>query len=166
MVIATFLTENKDLLALLLAIYAAVLSTLNFLSPRIKEWRDQRDAIFQALQGDRKAIASISLRVIDGDWDSRLKRDEKFRAKLLRSLAMAVGLEGSDRGKAYVLAALQHVASVDKRFQQEALTQLQVITKTFEKYVETGADPKFEEDRLAPVLAIVQAVSKPPQSSV
>jgi hypothetical protein len=158
MSIATFLTENKDLLALLLAIYAAVLSTLNFLSPRIKEWRDQRDAIFQALQGDRKAIASISLRVIDGVWDTRLKRDEKFRVKLLRSLAMAVGLEGSDRGKAYVLAALQHVASMDKHFQQEAGSQLDIVAETFTQYVRTGADPKFEVERLAPVLRIAEAV--------
>jgi hypothetical protein len=146
-------------LTLLLAIYAGVLSTLNIILPRYMEWRERREAIFRALQEDRKAIALVTIRVIDGSWDSRLRRRESFRAKLLRSLGVAVGLEGSDRGKAYVLAALKHIVQLDNgAYRQEVRKELKTVEEIFEAYANTGADADFKDKRLVPLQAIIEAV--------
>ncbi len=159
MSITHFLTSNKDLLTLLVAIYAAAVSTLNVVVPRMKELLERRKAIFQALQEDRKAIALVTIRVVNRDWDSRLRKSRRFRARLLQSLAVAAGLESSDRGKAYVLAALKHIAGIDDAAKTAALKQLRKVEETFQGYVNSGADPKFEKDRLVPLRAIIEAVA-------
>jgi hypothetical protein len=153
-----FLRDNKDALTVLLSACALLVSTLALIRPSIKEWRDRRKAIFQALQEDRKAIAVVTLRVINGDWDSRLRVRRNFRRQLLQSLAIAVGLESSDRGKAYVLAALHHIANLDDRFRMEVIEHLEEVKTTFEAYAHTGADPKFEKERVPPLEAILKSL--------
>jgi hypothetical protein len=158
MTMTVFLTNNKDLITLLIAIYAAVLSTLTFVVPAIREWRERREAVFQALQEDRKAIALVTMRVVDGSWDRRLRQSKSFRAKLLQSLAVAAGLESSDRGKAYVLKALKHIAKMGSIYRSEALEELRGVENVFQEYSATGADANFEKHRLMPLQAIIRAV--------
>lgn len=156
--IAKFLTDNKDVLTLVLSACALLVSTLAFVRPSIKEWRDRRKAIFQALQEDRKAIAVVTLRVINGDWDSRLRRHSNFRGQLLQSLAIAMGLEGSDRGKAYVLAALVHIANLDDSFRTETIEHLERVKNTFQAYALTGANAKIANERIPPLEAILESL--------
>ena len=156
--IITFLKENKDPLTVLLSFLALLVSFLAFIRPSIKEWRDRRTAIFQSLQGDRKAIAIVTLRVLRKDWDSRLKR-KGFREQLLQSLAIAIGLEGSDRGKAYVLAALKHIGRLG--YHDEVVKQLEHVKGIFEEYVNTGADLGFRQKRVVPLDAILKSLRHP-----
>jgi hypothetical protein len=116
-------------------------------------------AIYQALQEDRKAIARVTLNVTNGGWDSKLKSKDKFRGELLQSLAIAAGLESSDRGKAYVLAAIEHIAKTSPSVRKEALAQLLKVEEVFQAYARTGADPKFEKERIKPLQAIIEAVN-------
>lgn len=153
-----FITTNKDLLTVLLSTGALLISTLALLRPWFKDVRTNQTAIFQAFQEDRKSIAVVTLRVTNGEWDKKLNRSARFRARLLRSLAVAAGLESSDRGKAYVLEAFRHIVATCEPARAAVLEELHRVKRIFEAYERTNADPKFGETRLKPLCAIISAV--------
>ena len=77
--------------------------------------------------------------------------------KSVDQLMQAAG-ESSDRGKAHVLAALKHIARMSGIARGEALAELRSVERIFEDYAKSGADSKFEKDRLAPLRAIIRVV--------
>ena len=156
-----YLKAHKDEITMLLSMCALLVSISAFVRPWIKDRRDRKTAVFLALQEDRKAIAVVTMRVINGDWDERIQERAVFRKRLIQSLAIAVGLEGSDRGKAYALAALVHISRLDARFLQEIVAHLSGVKDTFEAYANTGADKEFATKRLAPLKAILQSMAGP-----
>jgi len=156
-----YLKAHKDEFTVLLSMCALLVSISAFIRPWMKDRRDRKTAVFLALQEDRKAIAVVTMRVINGDWDERIRKREVFRKKLIQSLAIAVGLEGSDRGKAYALAALVHISELDARYLQEIVIHLTDVKDTFQAYANTGADKEFATKRLAPLKAILQSIAEP-----
>jgi hypothetical protein len=156
--IVKWIVGHKEPLTVVLSTCALLVSVLALIRPWLKDWRENRNAVFQALQGDRKAIALVTVRVTNGEWNDRLRTDDNFRKKLLQSLAIAAGLEGSDRGKSYVLAAIKHVAKQSEAARADAATELRKVDAIFEAYVASRADPSFEEDRLAPFRLLAKAV--------
>lgn len=110
----------------IVALYGAIVATLNFAWPRIQEWKTRRIAIFLALQGEKEAIAEVAYRVTKGEWKAAVQSD-KFRKRLISALSMAFVMESSDRAKAYVLAAFCHIKSLG--FLEELITMFSSTAK-------------------------------------
>jgi hypothetical protein len=162
----SFLKTYKDEITLVLSMCAILISIVAFTWQWIKERQARKKAIFLALQDDRKSVADVTMRVINGKSDVALKKSGP-RKELIQALAITLGLEGSDRGKSYVLAALEYVAGKSPEFRQEVIDHLKGVEQTFEAYVRTGADEKFHKKRLKPLQAILKAIAGPvsPHSS-
>ena len=143
-----FFLEHKDIITVIIAISAFLLSLLNFFMPYIHACIDRKRAIFLALQEDRKTIAVVTRRVLDREWDSRIRNKKNFRQQLLRSLSIATALEKSDRGKAYALLALKHIVTLDESFRKEAIRELQNVETVFQDYEHRNADPSLKKNAL------------------
>lgn len=94
------------------------------------------------------------MQVIDGKLESRLHRSSTFGKRLIQALSMAFVLESSDRAKAYVMAALEYLAS-DCARKKELLGQLQRIEAIYTKYDTVVKDKDFREKRLKKLQAII-----------
>jgi len=147
-------TANKDLATFIVAVYAAIVSTLNFAWPRLKDWEAERKAIFRALQGEKEAISDVAMQVIDGKHDSWLHRRPAFRKRLIHALSMAFVLESSDRAKAYVVAAFEYVAK-DEVGRSDLVEQLKRIETIYTKYNSIVADKDFREKRLGRLKLVI-----------
>jgi hypothetical protein len=159
--IAFFKTfENKDIATLIVATYGAVFSTLNFGWPRIKEWKESRKALFRALQGEKEAISDVATQVIDGKLDAKLKRKRDFRIRLIKALSMAFVLESSDRAKAYVVAAFEHICRIDRTSKAELVSQLEAIERIFTSYDGLVNDNDFRVKRLAKLQVVLAHIRK------
>ena len=122
--------ERKDIATLGVASYAAIVATLNFAWPMLKDRREARTAVFRALQGEKEAISEVAMQVVEGKWDANFLQSEMFRARLVKALSMAFVLESSDRAKAYVVAAFDHISKIGFRNDLLAqLTKIQIISK-------------------------------------
>ena len=144
--------EPKDVVTALVAAYAAIVATLNFVWPRIQEWKEHRVAIFRALKGEKEAISEVAYKVSKKEWDTRIK-NKKFRKKLISALSMAFALKGSDRAKAYVFKAFDHLVSLS--YCDELLEQLHDIQMIYKQYDSVFEDSSFRKKRLAPLNCLV-----------
>lgn len=147
---------TKDNVTAFIAAYAALVATFNFAWPRIQEWKDARAAIFKALQGEKESIAEVAHKVTQEAWDKQLSKD-KFRNRLIAALSMAFIFESSDRSKAYVIDALQHIANINSTYKCEIVESLDGIERIFTKYVNLMSDRKFEQERIVPLRTVIKA---------
>lgn len=145
-----------------IALVALVLSGVAIALPIFKDWFANKKALFLALREDRKAIAIVTVEVIDGTYDGKLQRNPQFRKQLLQALAIAISQESSDRGKAYILAAMVHIARLSVAARLEAVGQLERVLQTFRAYAATNADRHFAAERIIPLEAIREAVKNTP----
>jgi hypothetical protein len=145
--------EKKDVVTALIAVYGAIVATLNFAWPRIQELRARRASIFRALQGEKEAIAEVAYRVTKNEWDTV---SDKFRKKLVSALSMAFGMESSDRAKAYVVAAFRHLQS--HGHSSELIGQLKDIEAIFKNYDAIVKDRDFREKRLDKLTAVIESL--------
>lgn len=153
---------RKDLATLIVAVYAAVIGTLNLALPRLIEWKDNRKAVFRALQGEKEAIAEVAMQVVNDKWAKKISgrykvfrhRRKAFRQKLIKALSMAFVLESSDRAKSYVLAAFKHIAKNPKH-KDELVDQLAGILKIYEDYYAVIRDNEFEKRRIQPLKLVI-----------
>jgi hypothetical protein len=143
--------EPKDLPTLLVALYAAVVATLNFAWPRIREYRESRTAVYRALQGEKEAIAEVAYRVTENEWD---KANLEETTRLITALSMAFVMESSDRAKAYVYAAFKHLVSRGRS--SELLAQLRSIQAILDDYANTVGDEEFRAKRVKPLESVIK----------
>ena len=147
--------QSKDAVTAFIATHAALVATLNFAWPRLQEWRARRSAVFRALQGEREAIAEVGYRVTKSEWDS-VMRHPTFRNKLTAALSMAFVLEGSDRAKAYVVAAFDHLVSCGYR--EDVLRALQEVQHVYRHYDAVVDDRDFREKRLKKLDSVIESL--------
>jgi Zn-dependent oligopeptidase len=134
-------------------VYGAVVATLNFAWPRLKEWKDGRTAVFRALQGEKEAISEIAMQVVDTKWDKKVRKSKAFRERLIRALSMAFVLESSDRAKAYVVAAFYHIGKLHRI---ELIAQLESIENIYKKYYAIVKDEEFRVKRLEKLSNVIK----------
>jgi hypothetical protein len=154
--------QPKDVATLIVAAYGALVATLNFAWPRLREWREGRSALFRALQGEKEAISDVATQVIEGKLDDRVKGQPEFRKRLVKALSMAFVLESSDRAKAYVVAAIEHLCNIERASRTELVNQFETIERIFTAYANLIDDGDFREKRLRRVqvvLAHVKSIS-------
>jgi hypothetical protein len=151
--------KSTEIATFAVAVYGAVVASLNFAWPRLKEWKEGKTAIFRALQGEKEAIAEVAMQVIEDKWKGKLERSQNFRVKLIRALSMAFVLESSDRAKAYVVAAFEHIATHGAG-KEELRKQLNAIKDIYEKYDLVVHDRDFREKRLGKLLAVISHFGK------
>jgi hypothetical protein len=107
------------------------------------------------LQGEREAIAEVGYRVTKNEWDAAMRRP-KFRNKLIAALSMAFVLEGSDRAKAYVVAAFDHL--VLQGYRNDLLRALQEVQRIYKRYDAVVDDRDFREKRLNKLNSVINSL--------
>jgi hypothetical protein len=151
---------TKDYITFAFAFLAFVISLINLLLPQIRDRLAKRSEMLKALRGERQAIADVAERVARGEYRERLKKDTAFRINLVKALCMAFAVEGADRAKAFVFAALRHLKS-DKDCMTEIASQLTNLEQKFSIY-DTQFQPRdFKKKRLEPLQRLMTSLEIP-----
>jgi hypothetical protein len=159
----------KDLITILLSIFALLISSATFIYARIQERRVARESIIKALQGEKEAVAYIAFKVQSERWPSRDKkpekkgavariadtvrsrlgrsREEKFRKDVITALCLAWSLEGADRPKALIFEALKKI--IERGYEPEVTTILQDVLRQYNTYQTSFSPSEFVERILA-----------------
>ncbi len=148
---------TKDYITFAFAFLAFVISLINLLLPQLRDRLAKRSEMLKALRGERQAIADVAEKVARDEYRKRLKADAAFRTDLVKALCMAYAVEGADRAKAFVFAALRHLKS-DKDCMTEIASQLTNLEQKFSIYDAQFHPKDFKEKRLRPLQSLMTSL--------
>jgi hypothetical protein len=151
---------TKDYVTFAFASLAFIISLGNLLVPQLRDWVARRTEVLKALRGERQAIADVAEKVARDEYRKRLKKDTKFRTGLIKALCMAYAVEGADRAKAFVFAALHHLKS-DKDCMTEITSQLTKLEQAFATYYAQIHSKDFKDKRLVPLQTLMVSLVIP-----
>ena len=83
-----------DILTLIIAFSAFILSVINFYISRQQESKTRKDSVIKALQGEKESVAYVAYKIINDEWKKELK-EGKFRDDVITSLCLSWALESS-----------------------------------------------------------------------
>jgi hypothetical protein len=146
--------ESKDALSITISFAALCFSLVSFFYARIQEWRASRTSVIKALQGEKEAVAYVAYQVETGRWDERLKKS-KFRKDLITALCLAFAVEGADRAKALVFAALHHLKGLN--YSNEIAPVLLALHNHFVVY-KKDVNPSDFDKRVRSIEAVLKSL--------
>jgi hypothetical protein len=107
----------------------------------------RQEAVIKALQGEKEAVAYVALQIRRDQWLTK-KENAPFRNDIIASLCLAWILEGSDRAKSLVLAALKEAFSQYPTVVKDIVADIEEQFTAYDSVVRDDKDrPKLTKGR-------------------
>jgi hypothetical protein len=150
-------TCMKDPASLIVATFALAVSLATFVMAQFRERATARDSRIKALQGEKEAVAYVAYKIRSHAWD-RYLRSARFRDEAITALVLAFLMEGADRAKALVFAAL--VQLTQSGYWAEVGGVLRHLHGEMKRYQMAFAPSDFEK-RVQSLEALAKALGTP-----
>jgi hypothetical protein len=150
---------TKDVVTLIIAALALLVSAATFFWSRYQEWSSNREAMIKALQGEKEAIAYVAYQITSGDKEFK---NEKLRKKVVTALCLAFAMEGADRAKSLLFAAIKKLDGTEHEEIKKILPDISENMKIYQDKF----NPNDFEKRVKAVDILMKELKIPPNRQI